>query len=65
MKVLINNKPTETQAQTIAELADELNLPQAGVAIATNNQMIPRAAWQETTIGEGTNIVIIKAACGG
>ena len=52
-------------AQNIAELAAELNLPEAGVAIATNNQMVPRSDWADTAIEEGANIVIIKAACGG
>ena len=65
MKVLINNKATETMAQNIAELADELKLPEAGVAMATNSQMVPRSDWADTAIEEGANIVIIKAACGG
>jgi len=65
MTVVINNQPTETQASNLQELADELNLPAKGVAVAIANRMIPRSAWPQTAIAEGATIVIIKAACGG
>ena len=66
MKVLVNNKETElTQGNTIADLAQQLGLPQQGVAIAVQNQMVPRSEWNEKTLQEGDNLVIIKAACGG
>lgn len=41
MKVTINNKETETQAKTIRELAQELDLPATGVAVAISNEMVP------------------------
>ena len=66
MKVLVNNKETElTQGNTIADLAQQLELPQQGVAIAVHNRMVPRTEWNEKTLQEGDNLVIIKAACGG
>lgn len=65
MNVIINNQPTETQAHNLQELAEELKLPAKGVAIAIANKMVPRTSWAETTLNEDTNIIIIKAACGG
>ncbi len=65
MKVNINNKPTETQATTVKELAEELNLPATGVAIAISNKMVTKNSWETTAITEGADIVIIKAFCGG
>lgn len=65
MKVTINNKETETQALNLRQLAEELNLPAKGIAVAMSNAMIPRARWEETPIKEGADIVIIKAFCGG
>jgi len=65
MKVIINNKETETKAENLSALATELALPERGVAVAIANKMVPRAEWADTTIEEGANIVIIKAACGG
>ena len=65
MKVNINNKETETQALNVKQLAEELNLPDKGVAIAISNSMVPRDEWEQTAITEGADIVIIKAFCGG
>ena len=65
MTILINNKETTTSATTLAALASELALPEKGVAVAVSNAMVPRSEWATTTIADGANIVIIKAACGG
>ena len=65
MKVIINNKETETHAKTIRELAQELDLPATGVAVAISNEMVPRDEWENTIITEGADIVIVKAFCGG
>ena len=65
MNININNKPTDTNATNLAELAEEMNLPKQGVAIALEAKMIQRSEWTATTLSENANIIIIKAACGG
>ncbi len=65
MNIFVNNQPTTTAACTLQELAEELQLPAAGVAIAIDNRMIPRATWNATPLTEDARIIIIKAACGG
>lgn len=65
MKIIINNKETETKAVNLSELAAELALPAKGVAVAMSNKMVPRTEWEQTPLTEGASIVIIKAACGG
>ena len=45
MKVRINNNEVETQATTVAELAQEQKLPEKGVAVAISNEMVPRTEW--------------------
>ena len=66
MKIKVNNKETElTQGNNVASLAQQLELPEQGVAVALNNRMIPRSQWAEQEIKEGDSLVIIKAACGG
>jgi sulfur carrier protein len=65
MDIKINNKLTCTNATTLQELADELELPQKGVAVAVSNRMVPRTEWGITPVTEGCDIVIIKAVCGG
>lgn len=66
MKIKVNNKETELiQGSNVASLAQQLELPLQGVAVALNNRMIPRGQWAEQEIKEGDSLVIIKAACGG
>ncbi|MBR2249401.1 MAG: sulfur carrier protein ThiS [Prevotella sp.] len=65
MEIAINGKKTETSARSIQELAEELSLPERGVAIAIAQRMIPHSEWAATTLQENDSIVIIKAACGG
>lgn len=65
MQIQINNRETETEAKNLFELASEMSLPSAGVAMAIDNKMVPRAEWEQTELTQGTNIIIIKAACGG
>ena len=65
MKVRINNTEVETQATTVAELAQEQKLPEKGVAVAISNEMVPRTEWAQRALKEGDDIVILKAFCGG
>ena len=65
MKINVNNKPLATEAGTLAALAEELSLPEKGVAVAVENKMVPRSEWQNTALQEGMAVVVIKAVCGG
>lgn len=66
MKVLVNNKEVELAAKsTITQLAQSLQLPNKGVAIAINNKMIPKTEWGNFLLQDNDHVVIIKAACGG
>lgn len=66
MKLIVNNQETELAGgETLTHLAQQLQLPPQGVAIAVNNRMIPRTEWDGHVLQEGDRLVIIKAACGG
>ena len=66
MKVLVNNKEQEVTSDTsVSTLAQSLQLPEKGIAIAVNNRMVSRMEWDGFVLKENDNIVIIKAACGG
>lgn len=66
MKVRVNNKEMDLNSDfTLTQLAEKLEFPVQGIAIAVNNKMIPRAEWERFTLKENDNLVIIKAACGG
>lgn len=65
MNVTVNNKPVETGASTLKELALQLELPEKGVAVAVSNKMVPRNEWDNFAITEGVSIIVIRASCGG
>ena len=66
MQIIVNNKAmVMAEGSTLSALAEALRLPEKGVAVAVNNQMIPREEWSATSLQEGVQVVVIKAACGG
>ena len=65
MKLWVNNKETISTAATLRLLADELSLPEKGIAMAVDNKMVPRADWDGFALSDGMHIIIIKAVCGG
>ena len=66
MIIKVNNKEMELSSQaSLQQLAETLQMPDKGVAVADNNQMIPRTKWSETILQENDQVVVIKAACGG
>lgn len=65
MEIKINNKAVNTESRNILELSRELALPDKGVAVAVSNKMVPREEWESTSLTEGSEILIIKAVCGG
>ncbi len=65
MKVYVNNREITTSATSLEQLAQELTLPERGVAIGVEGKIVPRTAWADCMLFEGAGIIIVKAACGG
>lgn len=65
MTIRINNQDRETNADDVSRLAEELQLPKKGVAIAINGSIVPRGEWDGHAIKQWDNITVIKAAFGG
>ncbi len=66
MIVFVNHHEKEiVQSSNITELIEELALSSKGIAIAINNQVVPKSTWENTAIEAGMHITIIKATQGG
>lgn len=66
MKVKVNNKDLELNGQnSLLQIAQTLELPDKGVAVAVNNRIVRREDWATYTVQENDQIIVIKAACGG
>lgn len=65
MKLRINGEEREVEAATVAELLRELAAPRDGVAVAVDEEVVPRARHGETALREGQRIEVIRAVGGG
>ena len=67
MVCYVNNSPQETtDAQTLTQLLADLALAeQRGVAVAVNDEVVPRAAWSAHELRAHDRVTIIRATQGG
>ena len=67
MKVTINNNEYTFEENTSLGIAvNFLQLEEAtGIALALNEEIIPRSKWNETTLTNEDKIIIIGAVAGG
>ena len=64
--ILINDKKNEISDNiTISELLQENKTTIKGIAIAINNEVIPKNKWSSHQIINNDNVLIIKATQGG
>lgn len=67
MTITINHQPHPLPAaQPLLALLAELQLASAdGVALAINQQVVPRACWATTTIHPGDQLLLVGVIAGG
>lgn len=64
--VSFNNEPFDVEESTsIGRFLSIVNADSANIAVAVNNKVIPKSKWNDTTLGNGDHILIIKAFYGG
>ncbi|MES2630191.1 MAG: sulfur carrier protein ThiS [Bacteroidota bacterium] len=67
MEVFLNNSsiPLPENRSLIALLQQADLSEKKGIAVAVNNQVVPRLQWGETELKEADSITVIKATQGG
>jgi sulfur carrier protein len=66
MRVTANGKQYElARNSTLAALLETLEIPGAGVAVALNGSVVPRAHWSDTVLSDGAEIEVLTAVQGG
>jgi sulfur carrier protein len=67
--ITVNGEPRDVApGTTVATLLDELeDLPagRRGIAVAVDAEVVPRAEWSSTEVGDGAAIEILVAIQGG
>ncbi|QCR24544.1 sulfur carrier protein ThiS [Pontibacter sp. SGAir0037] len=67
MKIFINNQPEElTQPQPVSAILNLLQVQHTrGLAIAVNNQIVPKTNWQAHLLQDNDKVTVIRATQGG
>ncbi len=67
MKIVVNNNEMELPDSTMLQhLLTELQLPSLqGIAVAVNQEVIPKINWSEHRLHERDAVLIIRATQGG
>jgi sulfur carrier protein len=66
MNLFLNGEPTNAlDGVTVAAFLERLGLPQKGVAVERNREIVPKSAYAATQLSEGDRIEIVQFVGGG
>lgn len=66
MVVWINGASCElADGARVLDALGALGLPQAGVAVAVDDEVVPRARWAATVLADGARVEVLTAVQGG
>ena len=66
MRILFNGEPMQcVDGLTIATLLDQLQQLKPGVALALNQQVLPREQWELQQVRDGDQILLFQVIAGG
>jgi sulfur carrier protein len=69
MKIQVNNQPVAVEEhatlETVIASLEQVPTGCGGMAVAVNDELVPRAEWAAHTLQEGDRVLVIKAAYGG
>ena len=67
MLVLVNGKAREfPQGESVAGVLRSVDgIPDTGVAVAVDGEVVPRRAWEATRLRDGARVEVVVAVQGG
>lgn len=66
MNLYLNGEPASApDGVTVAAFLESLGLPQKGVAVERNREIVPKSAYAATMLAEGDRIEIVQFVGGG
>ena len=65
--ITINGESRDLSASTLRDLLRECGIEpdRPGIAVALNAEVVPRGAWETTSVDEDDRIEIVQARAGG
>jgi len=66
MTITLNGSPHEVaDGTTVEQLVTVFSLPERGVALAMNSEVVPRSVWASTLVLSDARVEVITPAQGG
>lgn len=66
MRIKLNNETIQIDPTfTLQTLLNEYYVPEAGLAAAINDRVIPHSSWASTVLSEHDEITLFQAIAGG
>jgi len=65
-RLTLNGAPMSVEAgTTVGSLIDASATDRRGIAVAVNDEVVPRSQWDHTRLSEGDRVEVLTAAQGG
>ncbi len=66
MDVFVNGElRAMPEGATVARALAQLDLPERGIAVALDREVVPRGEWNRTVLGDGCRLEVVRAVQGG
>ncbi|UTV97825.1 sulfur carrier protein ThiS [Marinomonas rhizomae] len=65
MKIMLNDTVHEFVGETLEDLLTQLGKTEQGIAIAINQQVVPKSLWRSTELNEQSQVFIFESIAGG
>lgn len=65
MKIVLNDALYEFAGETLKDLLTQLDKSEQGIAIAINQQVVPKSLWGSTKLDEQSQVFIFESIAGG
>ncbi len=63
--IRVNGNDEEFCSESIENLLRRLGIEPRGIAVALDGEIVRRAAWSDTFVGDDSSVEIVTAAAGG
>ncbi|MFP5019507.1 sulfur carrier protein ThiS [Pseudonocardia phyllosphaerae] len=66
MRIVFNGEARDVDGEpTLAEVLAAAGMPERGIAVALDGQVVPRTAWADTRPADGAQVEVLTAVQGG
>lgn len=65
MNIMLNDAPFDFFGETLKDLLDSLGKETKGIAVAIDQQVVPKSLWSNTELNEQSQVFIFESIAGG